>query len=320
MRPFRRLIVVPVLLVAVAAGACGSTSRTTAVSVGGVDYSESALRSDLANTIVDGTAPAAGTTDWLNTWIFFTAVGLEMADRDIVPTDAQIETAEADLASQDPAFTGDGPGAALRIEQWSIRVAAVEWAADAFPDAPMAEPDFDNPPKMLCSNHILVETEAEGLDILARLEAGEEFAALATDLSLDAASGRFGGALGCVVEGALVAEFEDAAYQAADGEVVGPVQSAFGFHLIEVLSAGPATADVHPTVDPSEIESAVQSEAQAAQADAQAEVDSLRASLLEDIQRGAILEFAEDVTVSSQYGTWDADQFLLLGPGDPTGG
>ena len=107
MRPFRRLIVVPVLLVAVAAGACGSTSRTTAVSVGGVDYSESALRSDLANTIVDGTAPAAGTTDWLNTWIFFTAVGLEMADRDIVATDAQIETAEADLASQDPAFTGD---------------------------------------------------------------------------------------------------------------------------------------------------------------------------------------------------------------------
>ena len=253
MRPFRRLIVLPIVLVSVAAGACGSATGSTAVSVGGVDYSESQLRADLAGAIVDGTAPAELTTQWLDSWIFFTAVGLEMEDRGIVPTDAHAEAAVTELQGSDPAFDPAGPGGPLRVVQWSLRFAAIDWTTTVFPDASPVEPDPDNPPNMLCSNHILVETEEQAQAVIARLDDGEDFADLAMELSLDTGSGPLGGRLGCVGEGTFVAGFEAAAYPADDGEVVGPVQSAFGFHVIEVLSAGPATVDEHPDADPGEI-------------------------------------------------------------------
>ena len=319
MRPFRRSIVLPVLLVAVTTSACGSATGSTAVSVGGVDYSDSELRSDLADLIVDGTAPAEATTRWLDSWIFFTAIGLEMRDRGIVPTDAHAEAAVVELQGRDPAFDPAGSGGELRVHQWSLRIAALDWTATVYPDAAPVEPDPDNPPNMLCSNHILVDTEEQGLDVTARLDAGEEFAALAMELSLDTGSGALGGRLGCVAEGTFVAEFEAIAYPAEDGEVVGPVRSAFGFHVIEVVSAGPATAEEHPSADPAAIESAVASAASAAQAGAQADVETLRELLVDGLRAGAIIKFANSVTVSSEYGTWDPDQFLLIGPGGPSG-
>ena len=44
-----------------------------------------------------------------------------------------------------------------------------------------------------------------------------------------------GGDLGWFPRGRMVAAFEDAAFGAQVGEVVGPVQSSYGFHVIEVL-------------------------------------------------------------------------------------
>ena len=205
MRPFRRLIVLPIVLVSVAAGACGSVTGSTAVSVGGVDYRESQLRADLAGVIVDGTAPAESTTQWLDSWIFFTAIGLEMEDRGIFPTDAHAEAAVIELQGRDPAFDPTGPGGPLRVAQWSLRLAAIDWTATVFPDAAPVEPDPENPPNMLCSNHILVDTEEQAQAVIARLDDGEEFADLAMELSIDTGSGALGGRLGCVGEGTFVA-------------------------------------------------------------------------------------------------------------------
>lgn len=323
MRLFSRSSVVSALIVI--ASACGSATGSTAVSVGGVDYSESDLRHDLAEVTVDGTVPADTTNQWLNSWIFFTAIELELEQRGIVPTDGQLEQAVLDLQLADPAFDPDGPMGGADIRRAALRLAVTDWVTLEVPDAPPVETDPDDVPNMLCSNHILVETEAEAVAVLDRLAAGEVFGALAIELSIDPGSGSLGGGLGCVAEGSFVPEFEAAAYAAAGGEVVGPVASAFGFHVIEVLSVGPATSEAHPNALPAEIDGVIASVATRATAAAQAEVDAARGVLLDDLQSSAIAEYADTVSVASEYGTWDAATFLVVAPGqdadpaDPAG-
>ncbi|MGH3693859.1 MAG: peptidylprolyl isomerase [Pseudonocardiaceae bacterium] len=81
--------------------------------------------------------------------------------------------------------------------------------------------------------HILVEQERQARRVLERLAAGEDFATLAAELSLDAQSARSGGYLGPYLKEAFVAPFEEAVENARDGQTVGPVQTPFGYHLIE---------------------------------------------------------------------------------------
>ena len=94
------------------------------------------------------------------------------------------------------------------------------------------------------ARHILlrVADPAQDAEVLARLqevrsriEAGEDFATLAGELSDDPGSKTRGGDLGFFGRGAMVAPFEDAAFGAAPGELVGPIRTNFGYHLIEVL-------------------------------------------------------------------------------------
>jgi parvulin-like peptidyl-prolyl isomerase len=86
-----------------------------------------------------------------------------------------------------------------------------------------------------CVRHILVPTEQEAIDARGRIEGGEEFAAVATELGTDGTAAS-GGDLGCESLGAYVAEFADAAANAEIGTVTGPVESQFGWHLILVES------------------------------------------------------------------------------------
>lgn len=82
-------------------------------------------------------------------------------------------------------------------------------------------------------------TEAEAL--LARIKAGESFAELAKQVSDDKASAARGGELPAFFPGRMVPEFEQAAF-ALDkpGQLGGPVQTRFGFHLIELIEKKPA--------------------------------------------------------------------------------
>lgn len=84
------------------------------------------------------------------------------------------------------------------------------------------------------ASHILVQTKEEADAVMGRLQAGEDFAALAQQLSQDPGSGQQGGDLGEFTRGRLVPEFEEAAFNAEIGELVGPIQTEFGWHVIKV--------------------------------------------------------------------------------------
>jgi parvulin-like peptidyl-prolyl isomerase len=74
--------------------------------------------------------------------------------------------------------------------------------------------------------------------LLERIQAGADFAAVASENSEDPSASR-GGALGVFGRGVMDPAFEKAVFSAEVGLVVGPIRSAFGFHLIlvdEVLS------------------------------------------------------------------------------------
>jgi peptidyl-prolyl cis-trans isomerase D len=71
-------------------------------------------------------------------------------------------------------------------------------------------------------------------DIIGRLKEGEDFAKLAAEYSKDKSNAEKGGDLGWFGKGRMVKEFEDAAFNAKEGEIVGPIETRFGYHIIKV--------------------------------------------------------------------------------------
>jgi peptidyl-prolyl cis-trans isomerase C len=83
------------------------------------------------------------------------------------------------------------------------------------------------------ARHILVATEQEAQDILARLAKGEKFEDLAKQFSLDG-SKDYGGDLGYFTQPEMVPEFSKAAFALQVGETSQPVKTDFGWHIIRI--------------------------------------------------------------------------------------
>lgn len=84
------------------------------------------------------------------------------------------------------------------------------------------------------ASHILVKTEDEARSLLEEIRAGKSFAEAAEEVSL-CPSGQNGGDLGFFGRGMMVKPFEDAAFAMENiGEVSEPVQTQFGWHLIQL--------------------------------------------------------------------------------------
>jgi parvulin-like peptidyl-prolyl isomerase len=128
-------------------------------------------------------------------------------------------------------------------EQLLIRDAVVaELASD---EAYLAD-IYENQPALLvsvCARHILVETIEEAEEVKARLDAGEDFAEVANEVSLDTNS--IGGELPCPVAAAdYVEEFSTASAVIPVGEISDPVPSDFGWHVLVVDDrTGPESFD-----------------------------------------------------------------------------
>lgn len=83
------------------------------------------------------------------------------------------------------------------------------------------------------ARHILVATEAQCADLKAKIEGGEDFAAMAKAHS-SRPSSRQGGDLGEFGRGEMVPEFDAVVFSGEVNKVHGPVKTQFGYHLLEV--------------------------------------------------------------------------------------
>jgi foldase protein PrsA len=98
---------------------------------------------------------------------------------------------------------------------------------------------FDKP-EQVRARHILVADLPKANEVLAKLKAGGSWDALAKQYSTDPASKDKGGELGFFGRGQMVPQFQDAAFGAKVGQIVGPIKSPFGYHIIQVEEKKPA--------------------------------------------------------------------------------
>ncbi|HEU5112574.1 MAG TPA: peptidylprolyl isomerase [Acidimicrobiia bacterium] len=140
------------------------------------------------------------------------------------------------------------------------------------------QPTQEQIDELYCSSHILVATEQEANDVLTRIEAGEDFAALATELSTDTGSGAQGGDLGCSAPDAYDPAFAQALTTAEVDVPTDPVESEFGFHVILVRD------------------------------DEEEAIETLTATAANEAANTWFTEQFEaaEVTVDETYGTWQA--------------
>lgn len=102
------------------------------------------------------------------------------------------------------------------------------------------------------ASHILIAVNNEKTDADAKKEADEiykqlqadpsKFAQLAKSKSADPGSARQGGDLGFFQKGMMVPEFDNAVFSGKKGDLVAPVKTQFGYHIIKIVDIKPAQA------------------------------------------------------------------------------
>lgn len=135
----------------------------------------------------------------------------------------------------------------------------------------------------VCAAHLLVETESEATDALARIAEGDDFATVAQEVSIDTNSAIQGGDLGCSQASAYVEPFAAAVLVAEIDTPTDPVESEFGFHVIVVSERTEATLD--------EVKDALTNEA----------INAATDDWFRTIMEAAVVE------VSDGFGTWVTD-------------
>jgi len=113
-------------------------------------------------------------------------------------------------------------------------------------------------------SHILIAKKVENAraraeEVLAKLRNGADFAALAKEISDDPGSRQKGGDLGFVGRGRMVKPFEDAVFGLAKpGDLAGPVETEFGFHIVRLEEIRPPRKKPYEAVS-AEIKRGIQS-------------------------------------------------------------
>lgn len=90
------------------------------------------------------------------------------------------------------------------------------------------------PEEEVRARHILVKTEKEAQDVLAKLKGGADFEKLAREISIDPSAKTNGGDLEYFTKGQMVQEFSEAAFKLDKNQISQPVKTQFGFHVIKV--------------------------------------------------------------------------------------
>ncbi|MBU1227030.1 MAG: peptidylprolyl isomerase [Actinobacteria bacterium] len=143
----------------------------------------------------------------------------------------------------------------------------------------------------VCVRQIRTETIEEADAVVTRIEAGEDFGAVADEVSLDDSAG---GDLGCAAPGDYVAPFAEATMTAPIGELYGPVATTYGFHVLIVDQRVTPTAE-ELAADPGYYLTQDQLDA--------LWFDWLNAEIA-----------AADVEVNPKFGVWDAETLQIVAP------
>lgn len=96
-----------------------------------------------------------------------------------------------------------------------------------------AHQDLFKKPETASASHILVSTSEEATSILDEINQGLDFSEAAKKYS-SCPSKAEGGNLGEFTRGRMVPEFDKAVFTMTPGEIAGPIQTQFGFHLIKL--------------------------------------------------------------------------------------
>ncbi len=289
------------LTVAIAGGAlliaaCGGGGNSVAATVNGADITTGDVEGLLYQVNEFDRQPEQFAT-YLSVLIQWGAINQRAEDEfGIEPTEDQIdlETRELVLGS---GFTEietflvqqniSRDGLRQLVTQIIIEESLQESFADTLDEPTLedAQREFDESPAQwteVCASHILTETADEADAVLGRLDAGEDFATIAAEVSIDG-SAAVGGDLGCAIAGSYVPEFAEATMEANTGEVFGPVESDFGYHVMLVASR---------TTTP---------------------LEELRQTLLDEAAFDAVDEWLKeavvgaDVFVDDKHGSWVTD-------------
>ncbi len=149
----------------------------------------------------------------------------------------------------------------------------VQAAYDEQVKAFQPQPEYD-------ASHILVKSEDEAKKLLDDIKGGADFATVAKANSTDGSAGQ-GGELGWFGKGQMVPEFETAVAGMQKGDVAGPIQTQFGWHLIKLNDTRESSAPALDTVRD-------QIEQQIRQQGFQAELEKLRQASKIEIKAQAI--------------------------------
>jgi hypothetical protein len=335
-----RLVALAVLLALVSAlvGACSSTMRDAAtityedgdgneqvVHIRRDDFEDdirelqqsSTIREGLAQIGVepqpDGTADADLSAWWLTNEILNVAVDDEFADRGLELTDAQREEVATgiDLGDLDEALKDKIVDSQAK-QQALLAALAEDVEQPRQPTEAELRAIYEQNAAALTAcasgkevSHILVADEATANEIAGELAAGGSFADIATTRSTDTGSGAQGGSLGCLGAQPFVEAFQQAADAAPLDQVVGPVQTEFGYHLILVTTWNPSFEKVRGQL---EQQYASQAQQQAQQLQQQAFGDAILPRL-----------DAMKVHVDPRYGKWETEEgeYAVVAPAVP---
>ena len=190
----------------------------------------------------DGEAEMDQARPWiLNVMIEQILTEQAAATAGVVISDAEVDAYMQDLAEENGGEEAFVAKLAERGETYEsawqevraglIGMAMTQWISEQVPEAT----------EHVHARHILVDTAQEAESILAQLQRGGDFAALAKAHSQDTSTRETGGDLGFFPRGILMApEVEEAAFALQPGQFSDVITSSLGFHIVQVIERDPA--------------------------------------------------------------------------------